>query len=929
MPTVTDSNDRLGVDMTVDYTASPGFISITTRLSGELGITFDQIDIDTDQIVSAISGGGASELAGTIGIDANRSMTVDYRLANGVNATLENAINQLVEVSGLPPSIILGASGASPGNAVPSGLQSLPQDTVGLWTGFRDPTGLVPFGSGFKIGGSNPASVNRTIRYNPLSLRVPQRARDALSNLPPLQIELIVTPTSGGTQKFLGGDLRATIDIPIEDIIEFKDLKEVKCGEVYPQIEQRINGISTELDALLEERDLLSELSQRPERLMVDGGFFSGIRDSVSNAIGGGITGSRDSSIISGGITGDEDTSVVGGGITGDEDTSVVGGGITGDKDTSIVGGGITGDADSDVFSGGITGDQDTNVIDEGFTRDEDTSLVDAVSGDPANNEIGIERIAPSTFSNVKRPEIAEDQIDSLDLEGSFFNKLETLLTEIRSIESEVGTKVDAGGCAQKYKSNLQSLRELINEALGLQNRVFDCASDFSSIASRVTNLESRAGSVDPKSFRDVKDFLDDAGELQSDISSQVESNECIQEFRSRINGIVDRVQNFDAGINCIQKYSSIDERIEDIRDRAFDLDPSANFRSLPSLSRVNELLEDAREIRNDVNNNVDDPDCFRELKSRIQGALSRLENVKDTVDIDCESEFPQLNREVNSVIETAERLKSVEEAGDLVSERDAEGLQGSIESVRDQVKRLSDLQQCNSVFRTKIEDAQTILNNELDPRPDLSCDDVESQIRIQTEEIRQEAAQFSDKVPREGTLNRARQLISDARELRNRVDDEVRDANPCKSQLVSDLSTALQRVETFSNREPVPVACSEKFPELNKESKDLQRRASDIRGVVGPDEILDFISTANDLEKRIEQSVEAGDRCRNRLLSRIEASVKRVQSAVGGVRSITEGETGDLLPGIDIEDFQGDIGEIEGPELDDIRQRIQEARAQ
>ena len=954
MPTVTDSNDNLGVDMTVEYTADPGFLSVTTQLSGRLGISLGQIDVNTSQIVSALTGGGADQLADSIGIDADRSMTVNYRLEQGAQAQLEDALGRLVNITGVPLDRILGVGGASASDIVPSEFQNFPSDTVGLWTGFRDPTGIVPFGEGFRIGGSDPASVNRVFRYNPVTIRLPQRAQDRVEELPPLRIEVIARPTSGGTQAFFGGDLRATIEVPPEDIIDIQDLEELSCGDRYPNIEESINGISTEIDALLSQRDVLGEVGTDPQTLMVDGGFFggvfggggddeeedddgggggggffSGVRDAVRNRTRGGITGDEDTSVVGGGITGDPDTNIREGGLTGDEDTSIVGGGITGDEDTSIVGGGITGDADTSVTEGGLTGDEDTNVFDEGFTRDEDTSVFDRQEGDPASTETDVTTVPQSSFQEARAPAIDDSQIDTLDLEGPFFDQLQTLLTEVNSLESTVTTEVDVQSCRQEYLGTLEGLRGLLRDSLNLRERVVDCGSDYSAIQRRISNLESRVRGADPTDPRELSSILSEAGNLQSDISSQVESNECLQEFRDRVNGLVNRLENFQGGINCIQEYSDLDDRIEDIRDRAFDLDPQADLSQLPPLSEATDLLEEARNIRSDINERVDDPECFNELKSRLQGAISRLENVKSTVDIDCASEFPQLNREVTSVIETADRLRTLEDAGELVSERDAEGLEGSIEAARNQIDRIVDVDKCASEFRTRMDDAEGILRDELDPRPDLSCDDISSDIRTSVESLRQEAAQFSDRVPRESTLNNARQFIEDARNLRSRVEEETREANPCRSTLLSDLDTALERLQAFSQREPVPVPCSEKFPELNQESKDLQATASEIRGVVGPQEILDFIENADSLEKRIEDQVEQGDRCRDRLLSRIDASVKRVQSSVGGLRSITEGEAGDLLPGIDIEDFEGDIGEIEGPELEEIRSRIEEARAQ
>lgn len=229
---------------------------------------------------------------------------------------------------------------------------------------------------------------------------------------------------------------------------------------------------------------------------------------------------------------------------------------------------------------------------------------------------------------------------------------------------------------------------------------------------------------------------LDRADSLLEDVGLQ----RCVDTFTSRLStlrdrtsaltsaedrasnlksSILDLLERFDVSVEafpCSEEFSTIERRVN-----RFTSDVSTLTQ--PSPSNVRQLISRGEELVNQIEANVDRPDCVDLFTSRVEQSLTRLRRLSERV-VGCEERFPSIDDQVtdfeNRVAEADRPTRSMfREANSLVNR------------INNQVSP-----ECRDEFANRVRGALNVLQEKTEEREVRVQRDIEEEIRGREEII-------------------------------------------------------------------------------------------------------------------------------------------------------------------------------------------------
>lgn len=317
-----------------------------------------------------------------------------------------------------------------------------------------------------------------------------------------------------------------------------------------------------------------------------------------------------------------------------------------------------------------------------------------------------------------------------------------------------------------------------------------DCSELFSDIFDRIQSVARDASSLEQgaRAARNrVRNFASEVGNqagigVPSDAEALADNLRDIQS-RQLVDAGTDRLQEIRTEV---EQIDTRENALEDLRDRASDIrsdirsNAGSNCRQelLDSIDNSTVLLSRIEEAVNDI----------REIKDALLNALQGIES------IDCTSAFPNVANDIASQ-EVTLGVGGSQPAFELPLDVDRfQQLQGNIEDLENTLS--NNVPQDNPCFDTlqgRIDDMRSRLQQLRQEAPDqdiLGCEDVSDSIVSALNDFESSASNFA--ATKQG--NKA-DLLNTADAIRDRIENEVEDNNPCKQQLLDRVSSAVSSV--------------------------------------------------------------------------------------------------------------------------------------
>jgi len=335
--------------------------------------------------------------------------------------------------------------------------------------------------------------------------------------------------------------------------------------------------------------------------------------------------------------------------------------------------------------------------------------------------------------------------------------------------------------------------------------------------------------------------------------------------------------------------------------------------------TNLNQLRSNASNLLQNINDNVQVPSCIQDLSSRLDNALSTVNEIADGAvrqgEVPCSETFSDISSSIKSLSDRfrsadtpspsslLQELGSKEEVGSQVGsaieefssiEQEARSLRGEVESrVRSERPNCADrfLSQLDSItsnsqqVRSSLEQA---LNNLPSPEQrgtevptggSLGCSDISSTIRNKVENSTSAADQITNRSPSNTARERASQEMDQIESLASRIQTEVPDENPCKSRLLSRLSSAREQLRAFTSQESAPPSCERKYPDVAGRVDNFEQKILDVSPPVNAQQIQDFSRQADEITEVIENEIPPSDPCQRRLAEQTEELLRRVSN--------------------------------------------------
>lgn len=465
------------------------------------------------------------------------------------------------------------------------------------------------------------------------------------------------------------------------------------------------------------------------------------------------------------------------------------------------------------------------------------------------------------SFPEVTAPRIARDAILSLpnpsvtvearprEIIQSTFGKvprvefeipLETIF-EFKSVEDIpcLDQFPTAGGLVESAVTKVGSFRSVINSR---EDSLQDIRSELIGMVSGADQLTD----LSPQSLRE--EGLSRLRTIRSRVESIDVSDGVDDEARSVLNDALDEVGRMESG-ECKSEFQS---RLNTVSEQ---------------FAGANSTLDDAQQ-----------------LKSRILDLLEGIES------IDCSELYSQIDSEITDLEDEAG-------IGSFTSPFDGEIEQ----SVRDRL--LSDVDDvesdigsnipsdspCGDRFRSRLSNIRGEIKS-LEESV-LGCGDVSRELRNAVASFESAVDTFKDKRFISRTPSRQSSLISEGRDVRQRLEREIEDDNPCKDRLLSRVNFNVGELRDIRIASEEDLPCDQRFSSLSSDVNELEERVIDLGSSPTAADVDEIISEVERLQRAIQNTAGGSRECTREFSSRLSAIADRVGSSARRVRVVTEAD--------------------------------------
>lgn len=316
--------------------------------------------------------------------------------------------------------------------------------------------------------------------------------------------------------------------------------------------------------------------------------------------------------------------------------------------------------------------------------------------------------ITQSELENLGRTELRELKTRVQNLQGRIENPLPSdlstsnLRSKFQSLRSEA-TGLQVQDCIDTFTERLENeVRPLLDRlsclvdalrdfGLGfdsLENKITlpSCFEQFSSLDRQLSSAERTVRNTRNISPSRAQNLVSDVEDVQSTIrqkESELQDAGCFDEFRNRANSLLNRVDRkakraIDIErperpqverpevITCESEFPSIDQDVTRLEQRTI------NLQAPVSNERLQSIFNDADGILRDIQNQVDDSQCIREFRDRVNRAVNRASELRGRVRITIRQEAPDAPDEPEQ-----ELLESINERLQQLSEREVQEAPG------------------------------------------------------------------------------------------------------------------------------------------------------------------------------------------------------------------------------------------------------------
>lgn len=268
-----------------------------------------------------------------------------------------------------------------------------------------------------------------------------------------------------------------------------------------------------------------------------------------------------------------------------------------------------------------------------------------------------------------------EDRASNLSPDSISMGDVRDLISRKEEIQQRVRNDVDEPGCADEFRSRLDSAESSIRRVqsilegedpnipdvptggLGCSDIPQDIRTEVSGFENQVSDF---TGSSSSQLSPDRKQSLVSDGEnILSTIDSRVsDNNPCKSQLRSRVERELSSVRQVD-GVNirqpCFEKYPELEERIDNYEVRIVRM-------SRPTEAEVGQVADDAEELISDIEEIASEDDrCVRRFSERVRSGLNRVESGGFFAGVTSNVEESEQEQETRSRIQNLnERLEGI-----------------------------------------------------------------------------------------------------------------------------------------------------------------------------------------------------------------------------------------------------------------------------
>ena len=490
-------------------------------------------------------------------------------------------------------------------------------------------------------------------------------------------------------------------------------------------------------------------------------------------------------------------------------------------------------------------------------------------------------------------------------------NLLQSKLNEITSVIGNLGTATPSVNCAQELRGldrDIEQVESQVGLDTSFEGGQFVTSSDKPA-------REVGAG-LNQSQVRDLSDTVND---LENQVRSQLgPTDECYQEFINRVqrlNSRVGRLSGLAVTQDCDQKYSDISSSLTSLEQA---LDDAPNIPESNSQA-IGDFTRELNDVRDRIDAEVDEKRC----RAQFYGETSSLEKSLDAKTTSprntfCEQEFEDLADTADDLEERSSRLdnrvvsgleRRVQRGETFLPGRDIPELQNEfiakVEQLEEEQRQFerniqrtvtaSEVprrwQECRQHFFERNAEITNNLNGlivrlETLDEQSLSCGDVSVQLQDDVASHTQDTDAYFNQTRVQQTESQKDELITTGQSLLDEIENQVDDANPCKSSLRREVSRNIQRLRGTTGSSPPSSrpGCPEVKTRLKNAvetfevdastfvSKRLSQRTKEKRDRL--------IQQGNEVRSRVNENVPEENTCKDKLRNRINTQLQRLRTS-------------------------------------------------
>lgn len=422
-------------------------------------------------------------------------------------------------------------------------------------------------------------------------------------------------------------------------------------------------------------------------------------------------------------------------------------------------------------------------------------------------------------------------------------------LQEIRSNIESIDTREDV---LSTYRSSIDDLRSQVRDTMSP-----NCVSELNPM-DKLNQIE--------------EDILQRLGIISREISDLKSS-------------LLDALSNIES-IDCSEAFDTIENKVQDLESKVGvgQYSPSIDF---PIRSGIRDEVEDEiSTVENQIENNITPSSfCYDELKSRVDEARSQFELLRERGPTDVNLSCTDVDDNLRSTIEEFE-----EEARNFITSKQGNKLDllETGRAIRERIDReVSDENPCKQELLNRIRGLVSNLQG-----TERGCGDISNDIRSEASSFTGAIRQFVSKDQLARLPEKKENLLTESEDVIERIETEVSDKNPCKSELLSRVREQRSKLRRTPVRPESAVPCERRFEDLGSSLESFENQILSLSPPINPEQVQSIAEEGQSLISQIEENIPEDSDCRVEMSERVRQYINRAENLVTQVRVETQEET-------------------------------------